>query len=131
MILISKAYKGYVAGSVIQLPTQEEAALVAQGYASVSAGPVTPGNVSTTATAGRVGIAAGASSVTITHPQITAESKVFAVLAQAAADATLLRVERILPANGSVTIYGTANATSAVAIDWMLLPSSQGQLPPN
>lgn len=126
MILLSRSYAGYAAGTIVQLPTNVEAALIAQGLASNSAGPVTPGAVSTTASSGRVGIAAGQSSVVVTNPNITTESKIFAVVAQAAADGTLLRVERILPAAGSFTIYGTANATAAVAIDWDLLGPQGG-----
>lgn len=122
MILLNRAYMGYVAGTIVQLSTSTEAALIAQGLAVTSAGPVTPGAVTVAATVqqGRVGIAAGSSSVVVTHAGVTAESKVSAVIAQAAADGTLLRVERILCANGSFTIYGTANATAAVAIDWVL-----------
>lgn len=131
MILLSKTYKGYASGTIVQLPTQEEAALIAQGFATTSAGPVTTGAVTTTATSGRVAIAAGASSLVVTNPNVDVNSKIFAVVNQAAADATLLRVERIVPAAGSFTIYGTANATAATTIDWMLLPSSQGMLPPN
>ena len=130
MILLGRSYAGYAAGTIVQLPTNVEAGLVAQGLATVSTGPVTPGAVSTTTTQGRVGIAAGASSVVVTNPNVTAESKIFAVVAQAAADGTLLRVERIVPAAGSFTIYGTANATAAVAIDWAVL-NPQGGLTVN
>ncbi|UOF78589.1 hypothetical protein [Bacteriophage sp.] len=130
MVLLGRSYAGYAAGTIVQLPTNVEAALIAQGLATTSAGPVTPGAVSTTASQGRVGIAAGQSSVVVTNPSITAESKVFAVVAQAAADATLLRVERVLCAAGSFTIYGTANATAAVAIDWAIL-GPQGGLTTN
>jgi hypothetical protein len=130
MVLLGRSYAGYAAGTIVQLPTNVEAALIAQGLATNSAGPVTPGAVTTTANQGRVGIAAGQSSVVVTNPNITAESKIFAVMAQAAADGTLLRVERVLCANGSFTIYGTANATAAVAIDWALL-GPQGGLTTN
>lgn len=126
MILLNRAYMGYLAGTVVQLPTSVEASLIAQGLAVTSAGPVTTGAVTVGANVqqGRVAIAAGASSVTVTHAGVTAESKVFAVVAQAAADGTLLRVERILCANGSFTIYGTANATATTTIDWALLSPS-------
>lgn len=126
MILLSRSYAGYQAGTIVQLGTQEEASLIAQGLGVNSAGPVTPGAVTTTKTFGRVGIAAAASSVVVTCPAVTAESKVFAVIAQAAADGTLLRIERILCAAGSFTIYGTANATAAVAIDWALVDTTGG-----
>lgn len=126
MILLSRSYAGYAAGTIVQLPTNVEAALIAQGLGSNSAGPVTPGAVTTTASMGRVGIAAGQSSVVVTNPNVTAETKVSAVVAQAAADGTLLRVERVLCAAGSFTIYGTANATAAVAIDWAILGPQGG-----
>lgn len=130
MILLSKAYKGYAAGTVVQLATQEEAALIAQGFGTTSAGPVTPGDVTTTATAGRVGIAAAGTSVVVTNPAFNTESKFIAYLSNAAADGTALYVTRITPANGSVTFTLNAAATAAVAIDWALLMIS-GELPPN
>lgn len=130
MILISKAYKGYLAQTIIQLATQEEAALVAQNFATVAAGPVTPGAVSPTTASGRVGIAAAGTSVVVSNPAFTTESKFLAYLSNAAADGTALYVTRITPANGSVTFTLNAAATAAVAIDWALLTLS-GVLPPN
>lgn len=129
MVLLSRSYAGYAAGTIVQLSTNEEAALIAQGLATTSAGPVTTGAVSTTKTSGRVAIAAGASSVVVTQPNVDANSKIFAVVNQAAADGTLLRVERIVPAAGSFTIFGTANATATTTIDWVLHMVS-GELPP-
>lgn len=126
MILLSRSYGGYAAGTIVQLPTTVETVLVSQGLGTTSAGPVTPGAVTTTIPMGRVGIAAGASSVVVTNASITTESKVWACVAQAAADGTLLRVERILTAAGSFTIFGTANATAAVAIDWAILDTDGG-----
>jgi hypothetical protein len=122
MILLSKSYMGYAAGTIVQLPTSTEAALIAQGFATTSAGPVTPGAVTVSATVqqGRVAAGIGAASVVVTHAGVTAESKVSAVVAQAAADGTFLRVERIVCAAGSFTIYGTAAATAATTIDWVL-----------
>jgi hypothetical protein len=131
MILLSKGYAGYASGTIVQLPTQEEAALVAQGLGSVSAGPVTPGAVTTTKTMGRVGIAAAGTSVVVTNAAFNTESRFCAYLSNAAADATAVDITRITPAAGSVTFTLVAAATAAVAIDWMLLPSSQGMLPPN
>jgi hypothetical protein len=122
MILLNKSYLGYAAGTIVQLPTSTEAALIAQGFAVTSAGPVTTGNVTVAGTVqqGRVAAAAAAASVTVTHAGVTAESKVTAVVAQAAADGTFLRVERVLCSAGSFTIYGTAAATAATTIDWVL-----------
>jgi hypothetical protein len=123
MILLSasKGYAGYAGGTTVQLDTSTEAALVAQGLATVSAGPVTPGAVTTTMNKGRAGIAAAGTSVVITNTQVTTESKIYAVLSNAAADGTALYVARIAPANGSFTIYLNAAATAAVAIDWSIL----------
>lgn len=129
MILLNRAYKGYAAGTIVQLATQEESALIAQGLASTSAGPVTPGAVTTNAVHGRVGIAAAGTSVVITNPAFTTESKFIAYLSNAAADGTALYVTRITPANGSVTFTLNAAATAAVAIDWALLLIS-GELQP-
>lgn len=130
MILISKAYKGYLAQTIVQLAAQEEAALVAQNFATVSAGPVTPGAVSTTNTVGRVGIAAAGTSVVVSNPAFTTESRFLAYLSNAAADGTALYITRITPANGSVTFTLNAAATAAVSIDWALL-AVLGMLPPN
>jgi hypothetical protein len=129
MVLLSRAYAGYLAGTIVQLSTNEEAALIAQGLATTSAGPVTTGAVTTSKTSGRVAIAAGSSSVVVTNPNVDANSKIWAVINQAAADGTLLRVERIVPAAGSFTIFGTANATATTTIDWALYTVS-GELPP-
>lgn len=131
MILLSKTYKGYLAGTIVQLSTQEEATLIAQNFATTSAGPVTPGAVSTTTTSGRVGIAAAGQTVVVTNPAFTTESKFCVNLSNASIDATATAIARVTPANGSVTFGLNAAATAAVAIDWMLLPSSQGMLPPN
>lgn len=120
-VTLLRAYGGYPAGRVVELPKSVEDSLVASGGASVSAGPPTVGAVSTTMPSGSVAIAAGQSSVVITNPNITAQSVVWASISQAAADGTLLRVERIVPADGSVTIYGTANATATTIIDWAIL----------
>jgi hypothetical protein len=76
-----------------------------------------------------VAIAAGSSSVVVTNANVDANSKIYAVVNQAAADGTLLRVERIVPAAGSFTIFGTANATATTSIDWTLLVVS-GDTPP-
>lgn len=130
MILLSalRGYAGYAAGTIVQLQTNAEAALVAQGLATVSAGPVTPGAVTTTQTSGRVGIAAAGTSVVVTNPSFTTETKFAAYLSNAAADGTAFNVARITPANGSVTFTLNAAATAAVAIDWGALTLS-GETP--
>lgn len=126
MILLGRSYGGYNTGTIVQLSTSLEAALVAQGLATVSAGPVTPGAVSTTQPMGRVGIAAAGTSVVVTNPAFTTESKFAACLSNAAADGTALYITRITPAAGSVTFTLNAAATAAVAIDWALLNPNGG-----
>lgn len=121
MILLNRPYCGYAAGTIVQLSTQAEAALIAQGFAVTSAGPVTPGAVTTSEVAGRLGIAAAGTSVVLTNPRINTESRIVAYLSNAAADATALYITRITPAAGSVTFTLNAAATAAVAIDWALL----------
>lgn len=124
-ILLARPYGGYTAGQTVQLPTVTENALVAAGFGSIvlttASAPVTQGALSTSFPAGRVTIAIGASSVVVTCPACDVNSKVWAVVNQATADGTLLRVERIVPGAGSFTIYGTANATAATVIDWAIL----------
>jgi hypothetical protein len=121
-VTLLRPYALYPAGQVVELPKSTEDALIAAGQAITSAGPATAGAVTTNATSGSVTIAAGASSVVVTNPLVTVQSVIFAVIAQAAADATLLRVERVVPAAGSFTIFGTANATANTVIDWAIIP---------
>lgn len=131
MILLSalRGYAGYLAGTIAQLQTNAEAALVAQGLATSSAGPVTPGNVTTSQTSGRCGIAAAGTSVVVTNPAFTTETKFAAYLSNGgAADGTATSVRAIVPANGSVTFTLNAAATAAVAIDWAALTLS-GETP--
>jgi hypothetical protein len=129
MILLgAKGLMGYAGATIVQLPTYMEAAVVAQGLGTVSAGPVTPGAVTTNMTMGRVGIAAAGTSVVVTNTAFTTESRFIAYLSNAAADGTATSITRITPANGSVTFTLNAAATAAVAIDWnMALP--QGEFP--
>lgn len=130
MILLSRSYAGYAAGTIVQLQSAVESALIAQGLATASAGPVTPGAVSTTEMQGRVGIAAAGASVVVTNPSFTANSLFAAYLSNAAADGTALYVTRITPAAGQVTFTLNAAATAAVAIDWMcLMRSGEYQTP--
>jgi len=117
----ARGYAGYAAGTIVELPASTEAALIASGQATLSAGPPTAGPVSTTANSGCVTVAAAAASIVVTHPGVTVQSQIAATVAQAAADGTFLRVERIVPANGSFTIYGTAAATAATLVKWAII----------
>ncbi len=129
MITLLRAYQGYTAGTIVELSAELEAALVAQGLASTSAGPITPGvqtnslgpNTVLPCIVGTAAVAIGAATVTITNPLITANSKGFAQVSQAAADATALRVERVSCAAGVMTISVTAAATAATEVSWMLV----------
>lgn len=123
-VLLNRGYNGLPAGNTEMLtPTALESSLISQGAASSAlAANITTGAKTYNGTQGRVAIAAGSSSVTVTNSLVDANTKVWAVVAQAAADVTLLRVERILTAAGSFTIYGTANATATTFIDWAILP---------
>lgn len=121
VLLGARGYQGYLPGTIVELTASTEAALITNNQAQTSSGPPTAGNVTTTALSGCCAIGIGASSVTITNPAIQVQTQVYAVVAQAAADATCLRVERVVCAAGSVTIYGTANATAVTSIDWAIL----------
>jgi hypothetical protein len=134
-VLLSRTYSGYPSGNTIQVPTNTENALIAQGLATsaattASSAPST-GAVTANVTSGRVAIASGSSSVVVTNNLVDVNSKIFAVINQATADGTLLRVERIVPAAGSFTIFGTANATTTTVIDWVLFQLSGDTQPIN
>lgn len=124
MILLNRSYAGYLTATIVQLQTVTESAVIAAGFATTSAGPVTAGAVTTTELQGRVGIAAAGTSVVVTNAIFTTESKFVAYLSNAAADGTALSVTRITPAAGSVTFTLNAAATAAVAVDWMMLMKS-------
>ena len=118
-VLLSKAYAGAPAGAILSFTSELEAALIAQGLATASTRANTTTGAQTSNTMqGTVAIAAGQSSVVVTNSLVDANSHVSAKVAQAAADGTLLRVERVVCAAGSFTIYGTANATATTLIDW-------------
>ena len=109
------------------LTTNTDQALVAQGLGTLAPkANVTPGNVTANVFSGAVAIPAGASSVTITNQYIDGNTKVLCNIAQAAADGTLTRIARVVPtagtggASGFVTIYGDANATAPVIVDWVI-----------
>ena len=119
-VLLNRAYGAYQANTVVTLPASTEAALIAQGLASSSAAAPTAGNISSNEAAGRAAFAAGTNSVTITNPMITPQSKVDANVNLATADGTLTAIQRVVPAAGSVTIYGNANATGVVPFDWWI-----------
>lgn len=121
-VLLNRAYSSYAAGATVTLPSSTESALIAQGLASTAAATATTTGATTSGqVSGVVAIAAGASSVVVTNPLVDAGTMIVAVVNQATADGTLLRVERIVAAAGSFTIYGTANATATTLIKWAII----------
>ena len=126
-VTLNRSYAGYPSGQVVELTTDVETALIAQGLAtSAATTATTTGAATANAMSGVAAIAAAASSVVITNNLVDAQSKVFAVVAQTAADVSLLRVERVVCAAGSFTIFGTANATATTLIDWAVLVPAGG-----
>jgi len=128
MILMNRPYAGFAAGAIVEFSAELEAALIAQGFAVTSSGPVTPGAQATNGLGpntllplivGTAACAIGAATVVITNPLIGTNTKGFAQVSQAAADATALRVERVSCAAGAMTITLTANATAATEVSWM------------
>ena len=130
MVLLSRSYAGYLSGTIVQLLASEELALIAQGLAATSAGPVTAGAVTTSKSYGRVGIAAAGTNVVVTNANFTIDSKFLAFLSNSGADASATFITRIIPAAGSVTFQLNAASTGIVAIDWAQI-SISGDLPPN
>lgn len=133
-VLLNRSYMGYPAGSTVELSTDAEAALIAQGLAQNAADTaITTGNAIANTYMGTAAIPAGSASVVITNSNVDKNTKVMAVVAQAVADTTLLRVERVVCASGAspglpgtITIYGTANATATTFVDWIIInPSGQ------
>jgi hypothetical protein len=134
-VLLSRTYAGYPSGNTIQVPTNTETALAAQGFGSVastsaSAAP-TVGAVTSNVTSGRVAVGAGSSSVVVTNNLVDVNSKIYAVVNQAAADTTFTSVVRVVPAAGSFTIFGPANATATTVVDWVLFQLSGDTQPIN
>lgn len=121
-VTLIRAYGGSAAGQTLELTQELEAALIAQGLAVAATANTSSSGAQTQNTfTGMATIPIGSSSVVVTNSLVTANSVVFAVVSQAAADGTLLRVERVLPAAGQFTIYGTANATDATVVTWAVL----------
>jgi hypothetical protein len=78
----------------------------------------TPGAATINKPSGQVAIAAGASSVVVTNNTVTTTSVVLCVLQTA--DATLNDLRTVIPAAGSFTITGNANATAAVKVGFIV-----------
>lgn len=125
-VTLLRPYGGYQAGQVVELPASTEAAIVASGGGTTNAGPASVAPITCQQNQGAVGIAAGQISAVITNPLITPQSIVIAYVSQTTADGTLLRIDRVVPAAGSVTIFGNAAATATVNVDWAIVGSIGG-----
>lgn len=126
-VTLLRAYQGSNAGQTLELSQELEAALVAQGIAVAATANTSSSGAQTQNTwTGMATIPIGASSVVITNSLVNANSVVMAVVSQAAADGTLLRVERVVCAAGSFTIYGTAAATAATVVTWAVQAPPSG-----
>jgi hypothetical protein len=124
-VSLVRGYAGTAAGQVVSYTTELEAALIAQGLAIASTrASTTSGAQTQNALQGTAACAIGAASIVVTNNLIDANSHVTAKVAQAAADATALRVERVVCAAGSFSIFLTANATAATLVDWEVEPNS-------
>ena len=124
-VLLNRAYGGVPTAQVVSFTAETEAALIAQGFASASTRATTTVGAQTQNTLqGTAAIGAAAVSVVITNNLVDANSHVSAKVAQATADVSLLRVERVVCAAGSFTIFGTAAATATTLIDWEIVPQS-------
>lgn len=124
-VTLNRAYGGLSAGQTGEFSAELEAALIAQGIAvAATANTSTAGAITQNTYVGMATVAIGAASVVVTNSLVNANSVVFAQVSQAAADGTFLRVERVVCAAGSFTIYGTAAATAATVVTWAL------QVPP-
>ena len=121
-VSLNVAYAGYPSGTVAVFPKDTEDSLIAQGMAVNSSAAPTAGAQTVNILRGRAAMAAGASTLVITCPQCTAQSIVFAQVAQASADATFTTVLRVTPSAGSCQINGPALATAATAINWLVIP---------
>jgi hypothetical protein len=68
---------------------------------------------------GQVQIAIGAASVVVTNSLVTSSSRILATLNST--DGTLLYLKSVVPADGSFTITGNANATAATKVTFLVL----------
>lgn len=126
-VTLGRSYVGLPAGTVVSLPAETEAALIAQNLAT-NGGTLTAGAQTRAETAIfaipmfalTAVIAAGASTVVVSDAAITANSKAFAIVAQAAADGTLTQIVRASCAAGAVTITGNAAATANTVVSILI-----------
>ena len=121
-VLLSRSYGGFPSGVVANFTTDVEASLIIQGLATASTvASTTTGAFTSNQNTGYAAIAAAALSVVVTNSLVDANTTIVAYVSQAAADVSLLRVERIVAAAGSFTIFGTAAATATTIVKWAIM----------
>jgi hypothetical protein len=91
-------------------------ALTMASYTDDSA---TPGNRTVNKARGKNAFAIGAATVVVTNSFVTVDSQIVCTLEFG--DATLTQILRCIPAAGSFTITGNANATAATKFSWMVI----------
>lgn len=124
-VLLNRPYQGRNVNEVAKFSASTETVLIASGVAVASTdASLTTGAITQHTQSGRAAIAAGQSSVVVTNNLVDANTNVYAVIRQAAADTTLTGVQRIVTAAGSFTIFGNATATATVVIDWIILEAA-------
>lgn len=79
----------------------------------------TPGAATINKPSGKVAIAIGAASVTVTNSLVTTSSTVIAVLQFV--DATLTQILSVVPGSGSFVITGNATATAATKVAFLVI----------
>lgn len=127
-VLLATPYQGFPAGTIVTLPAETEAALIAQRIGTNNAGPGTTGNQVTTnqpnqsipILKGDVVAAAGASSVTVSNPAITTSSVCDGIINQATADGTATFIPRTSVAAGVATLYFNAATTGVVTVGYFI-----------
>jgi hypothetical protein len=82
-------------------------------------GSGTPGAATINRASGKVAIATGQATVTVTNSLVSAASTVLAQIQTA--DATLLYIKSVVPGAGSFVITGNANATAATTVAWVVI----------
>src|SRR5690348_10552083 len=78
-----------------------------------------PGAATINKPAGKVAIASGASSVTVTNSLVTTASHIYVQIQSA--DTTLTSIKSVVPGSGSFTITGNANATAACKVCFFVI----------
>jgi hypothetical protein len=100
--------------SAVTLGTQQ-----ALGMACYLDDSATPGNRTVNKARGKNAFAIAAASVVITNSFVTVDSQILCTLEFG--DATLTQILRCIPAGGSFTVTGNANATAATKFSWTVI----------